>query len=303
MPAHNRPEQLERAARSVLDQHGIPVELIIVDDASTDTTPDVVARLAEEPAVTVLRNEVSTGPSGARNRGIEKANGDYLAFCDDDDEWLPGAAALLVGDLESKPDVGAVTSWHQVVHSERNTPVEYRGPTGFGANELLWFNFVALPFGVIRRNAFAGDIRFDTDLRGNEDWDLWLRCAQERPFGVMPRILYRYHQHGGVRVTGARDALAAGQQKFLDKHRHAMSAACVTYHVALIANLRSGRPAMLRALRVEALRDPAGAAAAAAVLSAGFAASALARRRHDPGLPARVMRRMVARPVPAAAAR
>ncbi len=292
MPTHNRPVQLERAARSVLDQSVSALELVIVDDASTDDTPSVTERLAEDPRVRVVRNDISKGPGGARNGGIAVTNGDLLGFCDDDDAWLPGAAATLVGALESDPDLGVVTSWHRVVHDGSGRTVVYRGPTTFGADDLLWFNFVALPFGIIRRSHF-GELSFDETLPPCEDWDLWLRCAQLRPIEAVPRVLYSYHQHGGDRVTNRGDGDRGGRAKFLDKHAHSMTTACRIYHQAVIAEQEEGRSAMLRVLAAASPAAPAAAAFASSVLATSFATSTLGMRRGDPGFPSRVMARLV----------
>ena len=106
MPTHNRAGLLERAARSVLDQDVTDIELVIVDDASTDATSDVADRLSCDRRVTVLHNPESLGPGGSRNRGIAAARGDLLGFCDDDDTWLPGAATTVLDRFDDDPRVG-----------------------------------------------------------------------------------------------------------------------------------------------------------------------------------------------------
>ncbi len=295
MPTHNRPDQLHRAARSVLDQQVTGLELVIVDDASTDDTPDMTDRLAADPRVVVIRNDVSLGPGGARNRGIAATKGDFLGFCDDDDAWLPGAASILLGALEADPGLGVASSWHRVVHEQSGREVDYRGPTHFGSAELLWFNFVALPFGIIRRGAFADPIAFDPTLPPCEDWDLWLRCAFERPVEVVPHILYSYHQHGGDRVTKVGSGSRGGREVFLDKHGASMTAACRAYHRAVIGEQESGRDAMLRSLAESAAHEPLATSFAASVLAVSLAASQVGMRRRDPGMTSRLLSRMVHR--------
>jgi glycosyltransferase involved in cell wall biosynthesis len=296
MPTHERPALLDRAARSVLDQAGVEVELVVVDDASADDTAEATARLAEDPRVVVVRNERSLGPSGARNAGIARARGDFLAFVDDDDAVLPGALARLVGVLEADPGLGAVTPWYRVVHETTGRTVEFRGPVGYGAEQLLWFNFVGIPFVVLKRGAFADDIRFDPALPVSEDWDVWLRCAQERPFAVVPESLYSYHQHGGARVTKVAADVRTGFGAFLEKHRSEMTPACRTYHEAVIASHDGGRSAISRVLASAGRHAPVAAALAGTVLGAGYAASAIGTRRGDPGLPSRVMYRLLTSP-------
>ncbi len=291
MPTHNRPDRLERAARSVLAQDGAELELVIVDDASSDATPEMTDQLACDPRVRIVRNPVSLGPGGSRNQGIAVARGDLLGFCDDD-AWLPRAATVILDRFAADPDVGVLTSWHQVVHERTGRTALFRGPLAYGADQLLWFNFVALPFGVIRRAQFPDDLAVDASLPSCEDWDLWLRCAQVRPIATVPDVLYAYHQHGGVRVTRSGSGDLVGRKGFLDKHALSMSPSCRLYHECVVAQIEGGRSALIERLG-SAYRTPAVASAAAAVLSAGAAAGAIGTRRRDPGLPARVLAGML----------
>ncbi len=294
MPTHNRADQLERAARSVLDQDGTEIELVVVDDASSDGTPQVTERLAADRRVRVVRNEQAIGPGAARNKGIAQARGDLLGFCDDDDAWLPRAAGTLAGYLAAHGELGVVTSWHRVVHDVTGRRVDYRGPLVFGADDLLWFNVVALPFGVIRRDHFADDLAFDEKLPPCEDWDLWLRCAQTRPIAAVPQVLYEYHQHGGDRVTKEGSGDRGGRQAFVDKHWSAMTPACRAYHRAAVAHQTVGRGAMLRELATSATAGPVTAGFAAMVLATADVAASAGIHRGDPALPSRAVLRLLA---------
>ncbi len=294
MPTHDRSDQLEQAARSVLAQEGTEIELVIVDDASTDDTPRVIDRLAEDRRVRVVHNDQAFGPGAARNKGIAQARGDLLGFCDDDDAWLPRAAGTLAGHLASHAELGVVTSWHRVVHDMTGRRVDYRGPLAFGADDLLWFNVVALPFGVVRRGHFGDDLAFDEKLPPCEDWDLWLRCAQLRPIAAVPQVLYEYHQHGGQRVTKEGSGDHGGRQSFVDKHWSAMTPACRAYHRACIVHQSSGRGAMLSDLATSAVSAPLAACFAATVLATADTAAAIGIRRGDPALPSRAMLRVLA---------
>ena len=291
MPTHNRAERLERAAMSVLSQVGPEVELVIVDDASTDDTPRETDRLASDRRVKVVRNAKSLGPSGARNKGIAAARGDLLGFCDDDDALLPGAAAALVDRLEQDAVLAAVSSWHRVVHDASGRIVEFRGPSTACADQLCWFDLIGMPFGGVRRTLVSDGPLFDERLYTCEDWDLWLRCAEVSPVPIVPMVLYEYHQHGGSRVTDEH----AGREEFLDKHTRSMTAACRIYHHAIIAGLTGGRPAIRRVLAAGFRTTPAAAAFATTVLATGSLASAAGIRRRDPGLAARVTAAVVKR--------
>jgi hypothetical protein len=175
----------------------------------------------------------------------------------------------------------------------------------YGAEQLLWYNLVALPFGVIRRAGIPEeDVMVDAGLPSCEDWDLWLRCARSRPIRTLPRVLYTYRQHTRQRVTREGSGDRVGRQRFLDKHADAMTPACRVYHQLVVAQLTGGRVAVRTELSAH-LGNPLTAVTAGSVLAGGAAASALGRRRHDPGLAARMMARVLRdrrpRPLPAGA--
>jgi len=295
MPTHDRPHALELAARSVLAQDDGPLELVVVDDASGEATSAVLDRLRREDGrVVVVRNDTALGPMEARNVGLRRARGELVGFCDDDDEWLPGAARAVVGHLREQPRLGLVSSWHLVSHDDGHA-VEFRGPLEFGVRHLLWQNLIGVPFGVVRRSSLSFEVAFDPDMRTGEDWDLWLRCAGERPVRTLPVACYRYAQHGGDRVTKALDAQVAGRRHFLAKHGPAMTPACRLYHDTVLVALASGRRASLEHLAHRARRTPHEAATVARVLVSSSLASHRGIRRGDPGLQARRMVGMVDR--------
>jgi glycosyltransferase involved in cell wall biosynthesis len=297
LPTRNRAGELEGAARSVLDQ-GVPLELVVVDDGSTDDTPDVLDRLADEDSrVRVVSggDRSPLGPCVARNRGLEVASGELVAFCDDDDRWLPGAAATVLDFLGAHPEVVMASAWHVVAHVELGTSVVFRGPTDYGARHLLWQNFVAVPFGLVRRSVLPFEVGFDPALPTGEDWDLWLRCARHGAVRTVPRPLYRYTQHRTSRVTRTAHTQVEGRRRFLAKHGAAMTPACRCYHEAIVAGLDAGRGAVLSAVGHEARRAPGAGAEALALLAASALTSRIGLKRHDPGLQARTMRRLVGR--------
>ncbi len=293
MPTRNRAGDLLNAARSVLSQAGADLELVIVDDASDDSTSSVLDSLSEDSRVRVRRNDRSLGPSAARNRGLEDAQGELLAFCDDDDAWLPGAAATMVGFLEDDKEVGAASAWHRVLHRGSGRAVDFRGPLAYGEKHLLWYNVVAVPFVVIRRAAFSFPIRFDPELRTGEDWDLCLRCAQERRIGTVPSVAYQYTQHRSARMTRAPEDHARGRLAFVAKHGERMPPACRLYHQAVVDLQEGGLAGALKRLAPGGGAHLSSAGRAAAVLWSNVLASRLGVRLGDPGLAARVTTKLV----------
>ena len=290
MPTHNRARELGRAASSVLAQHVENLELVIVDDSSSDDTPEVLDRLASQDGrVRVVRTDATVGPCVARNRGLEVAQGELVAFCDDDDAWFPGVGEVVMEFLSAHPDVVAASSWHVVLHAESGGAAVFRGPLEYGHEQLLWQNFVALPFAVVRRNALRFTVSFDPDLPTGEDWDLWLRCSSDGLVRTVPHVGYLYTQHGGSRVTRTAEAQVTGRRNFVAKHGAAMTGSCRRFHETVLAGYEHRRGGMLRGLAPGRGRSTRDALVVAALLTSSLGAVKIGQRRRDPGLQSRLM--------------
>jgi hypothetical protein len=245
--------------------------------------------------VRVVRTDETVGPCVARNHGLEVAQGELVAFCDDDDAWFPGVGEVVVDFLSEHPDVVAASSWHVVLHAQSGGAAVFRGPLEYGREQLLWQNFVALPFAMLRRGALSFAVSFDPDLPTGEDWDLWLRCSQDGLVRTVPHVGYLYTQHRGSRVTRTAEAQVTGRRNFVAKHGAAMSASCRLFHETVLAGYEHGRAGMLRHLvpsRVASVRD---GVVVAALLTSSFGAVKVGQRRRDPGLQSRLMASQLAR--------
>jgi len=296
MPTRDRPGDLAEAATSVLSQDVGALELVIVDDGSSPATDAVLDRLtADDPRVRVVRTEGGVGPCVARNRGLAAAGGELVAFCDDDDRWLAGVGRAVLDHLDLHRDVVAASSWHVVHHADSGAEAVFRGPLRYGSRQLLWQNFVALPFAVVRRRAVSFEVGFDPDLPTGEDWDLWLRCSHDGPVHTVPTVGYRYTQHGGARVTRAVAAQITGRRNFLAKHGTAMTGACRLFHEVVLAGYEDGRAGMVRLLGPRRGRSGRDAAVVGFLLASSAAAARAGQRRRDPGLQARLMASLLAR--------
>jgi hypothetical protein len=296
MPTHDRAREVVRAAASVLVQDVEDLELVIVDDNSSDDTALVLDRLtSQDRRVRVVHTDETVGPCVARNRGLEVAEGELVAFCDDDDAWFPGVGRVVVDFLGTHPGVVAASTWHVVLHAADGGAAVFRGPLEYGHDHLLWQNFVALPFAVVRRDMLSFDVRFDPQLPTGEDWDLWLRCSREGLVRTVPHVGYLYTQHGGSRVTRTADAQVTGRRNFVAKHGAGMPASCRLFHEAVLAGYERGRAGMGRQLvpgRGRSVRD---AVYVAFLLASSSTAARAGLRRRDPGLQSRLMAHLVAR--------
>jgi glycosyltransferase involved in cell wall biosynthesis len=193
---HNRRELLLTTLRSVLTQEAVNLELIVVDDGSTDATADAVRRLNDE-RITLLRNEQPIRVAAARNMGAAAARGAWIAFLDDDDLWSP---QKLARQLEAADTTNRNWVYAGVVEIDRSG-VLIGGeppPTPEALAETLTTKNV-MPAGcsnvMVRADVFRSVGGFDEDLRHLADWALWLRLLHRGgPACVsLPLVAYRIH--------------------------------------------------------------------------------------------------------------
>jgi Glycosyl transferase family 2 len=275
----------------VLSQDYPSIELVVVDDGSTASTARALDEVtAQDRRVVVVRHQQSLGSAAARNAGLAQARGELVAFCDDDDVWLPGAASAAVD--ASNPSTGVVYGWHQVLHESTGRCVTFRPPAECGPSVMRWMNVPSILSGVARRSVVGDALSFDPALATAEDWDLWLRCADIAPMTLVPTALYRYVQHGGARVSRG-PAGDEGHRRLLDKHRSSMSSACIAHHELTIALMTRDRKAGKG--QIAALLAHPSRVVPASLLAGEFLASRVGRRRGDPGLPLRFAVRAITR--------
>jgi glycosyltransferase involved in cell wall biosynthesis len=193
IPTYNRGHVIERAVNSVLAQTYRPIEIIIVDDGSTDDTAAIVERLAV-PTLRYYRSPTNIGASAARNLGIARACGDLIAFLDVDDEWLPDKTARQVACFAGEPDTLGVVYCGIREISARWAPVD-RVPRHRGDlfETLRVVNVLRTSGVMVRRRVFEDVGGFDCDLTARHDWDLWLRMARRYRFDFIPDVAVRYH--------------------------------------------------------------------------------------------------------------
>lgn len=214
IPTYNRASFLPACIRSVRAA-GVPVQVVVVDDGSTDDTAEVVAGLGNVDYLW----QPNAGVSAARNKGAEVATGEYFAFLDSDDTWRPGVAGRLVAALESRPEVEVAfaDAWvHDQVNDQAQRLTEALGRDAFerlpGENlgegvrlldrsaffrSMVRRNQVFLGSAIIRRHAVLAAGGFDQELRGAADFEFMLRLAHRGPFLYLDEPLADYVKHLG----------------------------------------------------------------------------------------------------------
>lgn len=189
MAVYNETEYLSTAIKSVLEQTFEDFEFLIVDDGSTDRTPEIIKRYAEQDRrIKHLTNKTNKGLPASLNRGIETANGDYIARMDADDRSLPQRFEQQVEFLETNPNVHVVGCDVRVIGMNGEYFGDRRFPRGKRDPETLQREGpgVAHPSVMIRRPSIRKVDGYRTAFRYAQDLDLWVRMAQE--YG--PRFLY-----------------------------------------------------------------------------------------------------------------
>lgn len=217
MPAYNAERYIAQAIESVLAQTFSRWELVIVNDGSSDSTPDILERYTD--ARIKVFHQVNDGESGARNTALRHVQGEWIAFLDADDVYLPHHLDLTAAYLHSHPDCGGVyTDGYycdqngvqlKTLSSRRRGPFEgdifeqmVRASDVFGAPVC-----VALRSAVIARYGLS----FDSDIVIGPDWDFLTRVAEVAPFGLVDQCtcLYRVHQTNiSVRIKQQQRALS-----------------------------------------------------------------------------------------------
>ena len=223
VPTYNYGRYLPRALDSLLAQRWAELQIIVVDDGSTDNTWEVLKRYT--PRVLAIR-QVNAGVSVARNRGIAEARSPYIGFLDPDDLYHPEKVCRQVATLESRPECGWThcdaifldeATGRSCRFSEQyryNARLALEGPRLFEA--LIPSNFISPVSLMIRRSCLDQAGYFDERFAGIEDFDLVLRLAAAAPAAYSPEVLATYVSHPGS-LSGDRARVDRDKYLILDK--------------------------------------------------------------------------------------
>ncbi|MEK6805806.1 MAG: glycosyltransferase family A protein [Pseudomonadota bacterium] len=203
MPTHNRARLLRRAIISILTQSYRNLELIVVDDASTDDTNETVRAFAD-PRLRYIRLDHNRRAAAARNIGIREAKGELIAFQDDDDIWMPQKLAIQVAALQAAP---AHVGLNLCSHIQLSTvDTLYVG----GAERFKWIDFsrgmdwrfgmIATPAWLARRQVLLDAGLFDEGMKAWDDWEYALRLKDLCDFSFVPEPLFIQDQR---RIPGS----------------------------------------------------------------------------------------------------
>ncbi len=261
LPTHNRAGLLRRAIDSVLGQTYTDLELIVVDDASTDDTEQLVDGL-NDPRLHYLSHHVKRGAPAARNTGIEAARGTYVAFQDSDDVWQPDKLAKQMAAIDRANGAAEIIYCGMLRRGggeDRYIPdpkaVDRDGDT---LHQLLFANFVGTPTLVVLRSLLREVGGFNVQLGRFQDWDLAIRLAAVARFRLVDEPLVIVHDTPGS-ISADDVAGAAALQTMVNTHRSlyeryplamASALAGMGHLQCLSGDLAGGRRHFRQALRI-----------------------------------------------------
>ena len=211
IPTFNRAQKVVRAISSVLSQTFTDVEIIVVDDGSTDGTKKEVEQF--EDLVTYVAHSSNLGVSAARNTGIKRSGAPLIAFLDSDDHWLPEKLAVQVCFFDEHPEAVACQTEELWIRNGRrvNPMKKHQKPSGDIFEPSLKLCLVS-PSAVMLKRSLLDEVGFfDEDLPVCEDYDLWLRISCRYPIHLIKEALV-------VKEGGHRDQLSVSH-KGMDRFR------------------------------------------------------------------------------------
>ncbi len=221
VPTYNRAHTIVKAIQSIRDQSYPVTEIIVVDDASTDNTENMVLSIGDE-RISYHRLNRNRGAAGARNHGVAQANCDMIAFLDSDDVWHPDKIEKQVLLKEENADLGLIyTAYVRIYDTSESIHPNLNGEDkleGDMLSQVLYKNTVGTPTVLMKKSLFDDIGGFDEDLRCLEDWDLIIRAAKETKFGFVPEVLVDalYLEDG---VTSSMDEYFRSRCRMMNKYR------------------------------------------------------------------------------------
>lgn len=221
IPTYNRSELLKKAVKSLESQSHQNIEIIIIDDFSTDDTAEVVEKM-EDDRIIYLKHEINKGGSEARNTGIKRATGRFIGFLDSDDQWLPNKLEKQLQLFADQPDVGVIYTGVQVVN-EKNQPTRKIVPACRGdiLPKLFESNCIDTTSSVLVKREVLEQVEgFDAGLPSCQDWDLYIRLAQVTKFDFVKESMVLFYHHSGERITTNKKSVLNGHLSIFEKYRN-----------------------------------------------------------------------------------
>lgn len=219
IPTYNREKYVVEAVQSVLVQSQKNIEIVVVDDGSTDNTGKIFADNNYESIVRYYYKP-NAGAAAARNFGIKQARGEFIAFLDSDDLLINESLTLQLNRLQSNPRIGLVHgNFSKISDTHQNLGVR---ETSYFKGEIYpdmlshWSGGIATPTVMVPARVLQETGGFDEELGLGEDIDMWRRIARKYEFDHIPQVLATVRSHSG-NISGDRFGGAEALHKVLEK--------------------------------------------------------------------------------------
>ncbi len=195
IPCYNCEKSIEKTASFILQQTVLPDEIIYINDGSTDRTLELLKKIKAHSAVkSLIINQQNAGVSSARNAGIEKSEGNLIAFCDSDDYWKPTKLEVIKEFFENE-NINSVAHGYIIIGDDKKEKrCVYKGKKGFELLDEYLNSYIQTSTVVIRKKVFDSVGKFNDELVVAEDFDLWLRIIAYGGFHYINQCLSYYHE-------------------------------------------------------------------------------------------------------------
>jgi glycosyltransferase involved in cell wall biosynthesis len=263
MPVYNRQDTVKQAIESILEQTYSNFELIVIDDASTDNTANVVRTLTDE-RIRFYSHEKNLGGSAARNTGIKQARAKWIAFQDSDDMWrkdkLEKQVARIPKQLDDKPPI-IYTSFYRFKNGKKEyiPNKDSRKKQGNIHKELIEGNFISTQTVMLAKECLEAVGGFAEDMPRFQDWELWIRLSEKYPFiWVDEPLVDVYYSEGSI--SSSQDKIVIAYENILQKHKQRFQKAGSKYYASylcsyghnlcLAGDVKKGREILFQAYRL-----------------------------------------------------
>lgn len=196
MPVFNAEKYVEEAINSILDQTLKDFELIVLNDASTDASKNIILSI-QDTRIRYIENETNQGLAYSRNRLLGEANSKYIAWLDADDVAYPTRLEEEYDFLEANPEHALVSGWARLVDSVGKPTgnfIKSYIPDRYLSELLLFVNYFVQSAVMIRRE-FLPEVHYRPEFPPAEDYELWVRIAAKHPVCILPKVLVDYRIH------------------------------------------------------------------------------------------------------------
>ena len=246
------PEIVEQALKSILAQTYRNLEIIVVDDSPADyPLREAVAAMLDgysQEGVRYIPHEKNMGACAARNTGLKAANGTYIGYLDDDDEWAPEKIEKMLAVYRTGgEELGLVYCHRMVIDTAKGKKLLRKVPVHRGnvLQVLLRGNFIggtSVP--LMRKSALEAIGGFDEALPAVQDYDVWVRIAENFTIDCVEEPLIVYYKHPGEQITSNPSKRIAGMERVIQKYNHYIMADKHAYwqkHLALARDYANGK--------------------------------------------------------------